>query len=226
MRPRLYSMMFAACSLPAASVTPFAAHPEQIGDALLRHAHLARAEPVEREEEPPAQLLVHRVVPVAHRGLRHLRDQRLGEAQEQPLQRLAAVEASFHRPGAHAPAVPGDLHHRAARRDAAAHEERHPDHALPAGERDLGGGAVLQEVEQRHDAARGKVEVGLRPSRFVQRRPGGERHRLQGGREPLELGLGQRREKPVLPRVRDGGLPRVRHAPDGKSKIGVRALKS
>jgi hypothetical protein len=44
---------------------------------------------VEAEQQPAAQLLVERVVAVAHRGLRHLRDQRLRVAQQQVQHRPA-----------------------------------------------------------------------------------------------------------------------------------------
>ena len=38
---------------------------------------------VQAQQQPAAQLLVERMVAVAHRRLRHLRDQRLGVAQQQ-----------------------------------------------------------------------------------------------------------------------------------------------
>jgi hypothetical protein len=44
------------------------------------------AEAIERQQQPAAQLLVHRVMAIAHRGLRHLRDQGLRVAQQQKLQ--------------------------------------------------------------------------------------------------------------------------------------------
>ena len=61
----------------------FAAHAEHVGDQLLRHHQLVAVQPVQAQQQPAAQLLVERVVPVADRRLRHLRDQRLGVAQQQ-----------------------------------------------------------------------------------------------------------------------------------------------
>jgi hypothetical protein len=53
---------------------------EHVGNELLRHQDLVRLQTIEAEEQPPAQLLVDGVMAVAHRGLRHLRDQRLRTA--------------------------------------------------------------------------------------------------------------------------------------------------
>jgi hypothetical protein len=44
------------------------------------------------KQQPAAQLLVQRMVPVAHRRLRHLGQQRLGVAQQQALHRAGAKE--------------------------------------------------------------------------------------------------------------------------------------
>lgn len=50
-------------------------------------------------------------------------------------------------------------------------EETDPDQALIAGDRDLGGGAVFQYIEQRHDAARREVQPdAVRAVRILRRR--------------------------------------------------------
>src|SRR5438132_601055 len=69
-----------------------AAHSQHVRDQLLGHGELVRGQPVQAQEQPAAQLLLHRVMPVAYGRLRHLRDQRLGVAQQQMLQRAVALE--------------------------------------------------------------------------------------------------------------------------------------
>ena len=54
---------------------------KHVGDQFLRHGQLVRGQAVERQQQPAAQLLVHRVMAIAYRSLRHLREQRLRVAQ-------------------------------------------------------------------------------------------------------------------------------------------------
>ena len=70
----------------------FAAHAEHVGDQFLRHVQLVRRQTIQAQQQPAAQLLVERMMAVADRGLRHLRDQRLRVAQQQVQQRAGAVE--------------------------------------------------------------------------------------------------------------------------------------
>jgi hypothetical protein len=65
---------------------PFPAHAEHVGDQLLGHDELVAAQTIEAQQQPAAQLLVERMVPIAYRRLRHLSDQRL---------RVAKPEAVF-----------------------------------------------------------------------------------------------------------------------------------
>src|SRR5258706_5252902 len=78
-----------ACALQPASGRrdALAAHAEHAGDQLLRHDHLARADAIDRQQQPAAQLLLDEMVPVAGGRLQHLCDQRLGIAQQQALHR-------------------------------------------------------------------------------------------------------------------------------------------
>src|SRR5688572_18737791 len=125
--PRLYSMMPAACSLPAASVTPSRRTPSMLAISSCVITRSFAGQPVQAQEEPATKLLVHRMMAVAHRGLGHLRDQRLREAQQQKLQRAARLELRFQRGGPDPVALAGALHHCAARRGFASHEERDAD---------------------------------------------------------------------------------------------------
>src|SRR6185369_726942 len=58
-------------------------HPQHAGDQFLGHDEIAAGNPVEREQQPAAKLLLDRMVAVAGRGLDHLRDERLRVAQQQ-----------------------------------------------------------------------------------------------------------------------------------------------
>ena len=61
----------------------FAAHTKHVGNEFLRHHQFIALQAVQAEQQPPAQLLVQRVVAVAHGRLGHLRNQGLGVAQQQ-----------------------------------------------------------------------------------------------------------------------------------------------
>lgn len=58
---------------------------EHVCDQFLRHAQLVRRKAVEAEQELATELLIDRMMPVANRSLGHLRDERLGIAQQQAL---------------------------------------------------------------------------------------------------------------------------------------------
>ena len=103
---------------------------------------------VERQQEPAAELLVDRMMAIAHGRLCHLRDQGLRVAQQQPLQRAVPVKLVLEALAAQSIGVPGTLHDRAVRRRLAAHEQRDADQALVAHYRDLRRRAVVQHVEQ------------------------------------------------------------------------------
>jgi len=60
--------------------------------SFLRHDELVGRQAIEGQQATTAQLLVHRVMPVAHGGLRHLGDQGLRVAQQSQLQSAIAVE--------------------------------------------------------------------------------------------------------------------------------------
>src|SRR5579862_2303060 len=56
----------------------FSPNAEHVGNQFLRHHQFRTLQPVEAQKKPPAKLLIERMMPVAYRGLRHLRDERLG----------------------------------------------------------------------------------------------------------------------------------------------------
>ena len=72
------------------------------------------------------------MVPVARRGLRHLRDQRLRVAQQQSLQQAAAMELLHQQVALEPIGVAGGLHDGRTGRGVAAHEQRDADHAFVA----------------------------------------------------------------------------------------------
>jgi hypothetical protein len=67
------------------------------------------------------------MVAVAHRRLRHLRDQCLRKAQQEQLQSASHLEVLFQRHGLDPKTLASTLHHRAARGGLAAHEKRDAD---------------------------------------------------------------------------------------------------
>ena len=60
-----------------------AAYPKHVGDQLLGHNQAIARQPVQRQQQSAAQLLVDRVVAVTNRRLGHLRNQCLGITQHQ-----------------------------------------------------------------------------------------------------------------------------------------------
>ena len=68
-----------ACGLRDA----FTSHTQHIGDQFLGDGQLVRSKPVEALQEPPAELLVHRMMPITDRRLSYLGKQRLGVMQQQ-----------------------------------------------------------------------------------------------------------------------------------------------
>src|SRR3990167_477829 len=61
----------------------FAPHAQHVGDQLLRHHQLVALQAVQAQQQPAAQLLVQRMVAVAHGGPRQLSNERLRVAQQQ-----------------------------------------------------------------------------------------------------------------------------------------------
>jgi hypothetical protein len=62
------------------------------GDQFLRHNKLVALQAIQAQQQPPAQLLIERMVAITNRRLRHLRDQRLGVAQQQMQHGARAAE--------------------------------------------------------------------------------------------------------------------------------------
>jgi hypothetical protein len=181
-------------------------HAEHVGDQLLGHLERTGRQPVHAEKQPAAQLLLQRMMPVAYRRLRHLRDQRLGVAQQEQLERAAAIELAPDHHGRNAVGMARVLHHRAAGGRFAAHERRDADHPFVSGKRELRRGSVARHREQRNDAIGREIDVVEALAGFVHGASQRQRNPFQAGREPLVVGLRQRRKK-VIPSL--GG---ARHA--------------
>jgi hypothetical protein len=62
----------------------FAANTDHVGDQLLSHAQDIVIDSIEAKQQPPANLLLERVMPVAQRGLRCLGPHSLHVAKEHP----------------------------------------------------------------------------------------------------------------------------------------------
>ncbi|MNT22528.1 hypothetical protein D3C72_1579150 [compost metagenome] len=126
------------------------------------------------------------MVAVAHRRLGHLRDQRLGVAQHQQEHFFVAVELVLELLAGQAVGMPGALHNGAARRAFAAHEDRNADQAFVADHRDLGRGAVLHYVQQRHDGVGGKVDVAQGAAGLVEHLAKGQLDQLEVGQQAVQ----------------------------------------
>jgi hypothetical protein len=60
---------------------PLAPNAEHVTDQFLRHVELVTPQSIETQQQPATELLIQRVMPIANRGLRHLRNEGLGVAQ-------------------------------------------------------------------------------------------------------------------------------------------------
>src|SRR5689334_8666570 len=78
------------------------ANAEHAGNQFLCHDQVLGIQPVERQQKPAAQLLLDRMMAVAYRSLRYLRDQRLGITQQQPLYGTSAVKRLYQHARLHA----------------------------------------------------------------------------------------------------------------------------
>jgi hypothetical protein len=112
--------------------------------------------------------------------------------------RPGAVELEHHLLRVQAQALAGALHHRAAGRRFAAHEERDADQAFEADHRDLGRGAVLHQVQQRDDRGRRKVHVVQPRTRFVEHFAQWQIDHLEVGQPALEFDIRHGRKQLVL----------------------------
>ncbi len=203
-------MMPNFCSLPAASVTPSRRTPQHVGDQLLGHGQAVAGQPVEGKQQPATQLLIDGMVPVADRGLTHLGDQGLGVSQHEGPHRAMPVEFILELLAGKAVRRSRALHYGTARRALAAHEECHPDHAFVADHGDLGGSAVLHDVEERDNGVGREVDVPHGVARLIQDLPELQGHQLQV-REHALCGLARQCGKDVI-LFRGGNL---RHARPG-----------
>src|ERR1700720_414864 len=140
----------------------FPAYPEHVRDQLLRHPDLTAVDPIEAQQQPPAELLLETVVTIAQGRLRGLRPHRLGIAQQHPQNRAAELELALQGRGFPAQRSAGALHRRASRRRSAAEHQGEADPTLATDERELGTVAVIQLPDQRHDACSREVEILLR----------------------------------------------------------------
>ena len=143
---------------------------------------------------------------VAHRRLRHLRQQRLGVTQQQTLHRAGAIELVLQQRPLQPVGVTGALHNGPAGRGLAAHEEGDADDSLVTDHGDFGRCAVLHDVEQGHDRGGGEIDVAHPNAGLV-------KHLTERHRDPFQM----REEACVFVRRQGGekmilaGVRRDRH---------------
>jgi hypothetical protein len=138
------------------------------------------------------------VVPVANRGLHHLRDQRLDIAQKHAGRAAAFAELGKDGAGLDAVRKSSNLHDSLAGGRFPAQQQRDSHASVIADDRKLRRVAVPQDIEQRNDARDREIHVvhlgpGLVQHR-AERQPG-EGHVRQ---QSLEILRGERGEKTVL----------------------------
>ena len=176
MRPRAYP-----CRRSAASVTPSRRTPRlaEISSCVITSSEafsLSRFKSNQRHSCWSSEW------PVAHGGLRHLRDEGLGVAEHEVHGRAAEVELFPHQPGIEPKALAGALQHGAAGGGATTHEDRDTDQPLSAHDGDLACRAVFRDEQLGHDGAGRKEHVSRRVACDVQ-------HLAQRHVQPLQLRL-------------------------------------
>ena len=101
-----------ACSLqlPRRLRHTFAAYAQHVRNELLRHGQLVGRQPVEGKQQPSAELLIDRMMPIANCSLRHLRDQCLHISQQQDAKLTVTTELLLDTRAAQAKRAGGALH--------------------------------------------------------------------------------------------------------------------
>jgi Predicted Zn-dependent protease (DUF2268) len=102
---------------------PFAAYSQHVGNEFLRHHQLIAPQPIQAQQQPTAELLIQRMMPITRGRLRHLRNQGLRVAQHQVQHRSAARELGLHDFGIETATGSGTLHHGTAGGGFPAHEQ-------------------------------------------------------------------------------------------------------
>src|SRR6202158_5835276 len=174
-----------ALQLPGGFGGAFTAHAQHVGDQFLGHGELVRLQTIETQQQPAAQLLVDRMMPIAYRGLRHLCDQRLGVAQQEVHRRTETPELILKQSGLEPESVPRALHHSAAGRGLAAHEQGYAQNTLVADDGNFSGRAILHDVQQRKDGGGGEIDVAQLDPGLIEDLTELHRYQLEMGCEPL-----------------------------------------
>ena len=160
-----------------------ASHAEHVANELMRHLQSIGGQAIQAHEQQTTELLICRVVAVAHCGLRHLREQGLRVAQHQVLQRASAAEFLFEQRTAEPVGHTGAVHDRPVRRDLVVRHQRDANHAFVAEHGNFGGCAALREKHQRDDRINRKVHVLLDVTGLIENVTQPQRHQLQAGEQ-------------------------------------------
>src|ERR1700682_3506300 len=131
------------------------------------------------------------MMPIAYRRLRHLGDQRLGRAQQEMHGRTETPELILKQIGLEPESVPRALHHRAAGRGLAAHEQGYAENTLVTYDGNFSGRAILHDVEQRKDGCGGEIDIPQLDPGFIEDLAELHRYQFEVGREPL-VGAGRK----------------------------------
>ena len=121
------------------------------------------------------------MVPIAHGRLRHLGDQCLGVSQQKVHRRPEAPELILQQFGLEPESIPGALHHRAAGRGLAAHEQGNAEDTLVTYDSDLSGCAIFHDVQQRKDGSGREIDIPQLDTGFIKDFAEIHRHQFQMG---------------------------------------------
>src|SRR5690242_18820317 len=108
------------------------------------------------------------MMPIAYRGLRHLRNECLRIAQQQAHYGAGAIELLFQQLRLQSKTVSRALNHSPARRGFTAHEQRYAEYAFIADHGDFGRCAILQYIEQRYDGGGREIYMFQLSARLAQ----------------------------------------------------------
>ena len=140
---------------------------------------------------------------VAHRSLRHLRDQRLAVTQHQMQHLAVTVELFFKALAEYPVSTAGTLHNRAAGGALAPHKQRHTNHPIIAHHGNLRRRAAFHHIQQRHNRIGGEVDMTQSIARLVKHHTQRHVHQFKVGQQPLQHLIGQGGKEVIL--LRTGG---------------------
>src|SRR5438477_4039709 len=138
------------------------------------------------------------MMPIADRGLCHLRNQCLGVEQQQVLQRTPSIEFVLDHLGPDPIGVTAALDNRLVRRGLPAEEQGNAEQAFASCHRDFRRCTIRHDIDERDDAVRGEIEVWQLAARCVYDFTARHRNELEARQQSFVDCFRQGREKMIL----------------------------